>query len=930
MQLVRFRVKAEPREVLEQAEPREVLEQAEPREVLEQLVRSVVANAIAGSLRDEYKEASDERNRSLSQLVPDCAGEPRGWKRRHEVNDRFISELMMAVRCLLDSAKFDSANRLSDWCLALADSLDDAMVRARATVTKGITLARTSENAKALPYFDEAIRLYDEAGDELSSAKVRLNRIECYRQLTRYEEALHDGKITCQVFTRLGQKQLLARGLNNLGAVFFQLDRFQEWLNSLEEAGKLLQEVGDDKSLSMVYWNQAVALTSLNRGPDAVGYYKLSRKLALETGQTWLAATSNYNLGYHHYTQGEYTRALDILAETRTALSLDHWHLSLCNLTQSEIYLEINMCHDAIRFAEAAYKEFESIQKPFEMAKAVGVMAIAHSQLREYKEAGRLFEKARSMFKEQGNAVRAASMDLHRGVMWLEMGRYTDTRAVAEEAYNAFMKESIKPKAAYARIVSARASLRLGELECASSNAADASRLHGESPLPWVGHQLHAVLGEIHQAQNNLSAARAEFLQAIQELEEVRSNIAADELRLNYLKDKVPVYEMLMTTDLRLGDPAMLEEAFETAERAKSRTLVDLLAGSVEALKQPNSSSLEDVMEGLAPDAGLIEYVMSGDDVSAFCVSRARFAVVQNICSRAELRKRFGFLRYHLMIFTANPAAEQARGSVACANFQDHLQKLYEMLIRPVEAFLADAAVLVFVPFDFLHYVPFHALFDGTAYLADRFIISYAPTATIHRLFTGRERRCTDGAALLIGVPDEAAPLIAEEIDSIQSVLPEARSFVGPGATKECLNREIQTAGIIHIASHATFRPDNPMFSSLQLHDAAINFFDIYNLRTSASLVTLSGCGTGLSNVVAGDELLGLIRGFLYAGATSVVLSLWDVNDRTTADLMKSFYRYLAAGATKGQSLRSAMLSVRDEHPHPYYWAPFLLMGNPN
>src|SRR5213594_5029872 len=86
---------------------------AEPREVLEQLVRSVVANAIAGSLRDEYKEASDERNRSLSQLVPDSAGEPRGWKRRHEVNDRFISELMMAVRSLLDSAKFDSANRLS-------------------------------------------------------------------------------------------------------------------------------------------------------------------------------------------------------------------------------------------------------------------------------------------------------------------------------------------------------------------------------------------------------------------------------------------------------------------------------------------------------------------------------------------------------------------------------------------------------------------------------------------------------------------------------------------------------------------------------------------------------------------------------------------------------------------------------------------------
>ena len=851
------------------------------------------------------------------------------WKRLHEVSDGLINEAMVAVRHLLDSAEFDSANRLSDWCLLLASERDEPVTQARASVTKGITLARRNENAKALSYFDEAIRRYDEVGEELSSAKVRLNRIECYRQLTRYDEALRDAGISRQVFTRLGDKQLLARSLNNLGAVFFQLDRFQDWLDTLEEAAKLLQEIRDDKSLAMIYWNHAVALTSLNRRLEAAAYYKLARKLALETGQTWLAATSNYNLGYLHYTQGEYTQALDILTETRGALSLDKWHICLCDLTQSEIYLEINMYRDAIRFAEVGYQGFESIQKPFEMAKAIGVMGIAQSQLREYKEAGRLFEQAKRMFKEQGNAVRAAAMDLHRGVMWMQMGRYAETRAIAQEAYDAFMKESIKPKAAYARIVSARASLALGELEVASTDAADASKLHEESPAPWIGHQLHAVLGEIHHAKGDLTAARGEFRQAILELENVRANIAADELRLNYLKDKVPVYEMLMTSNLQLGNSAMLEEAFETAERAKSRTLVDLLAGSVDALKQASSSSLEDVKQALAPDAVLIEYVMIGDKVNAFCVSRERFDVFQNICSRSELKKRFGFLQYHFTTFAANPAATKARASLALANVQDHLQKLYETLIQPVESLLVGAASLVFVPSDFLHYLPFHALFDGAAYLVDRFVISYAPTATIYRLFSEREQRSSDGA-LLIGVPDEAAPLIAEEIESIGSVLPDAKSFVGPAATKECLTREMETSGIIHIASHATFRPDNPMFSSLQLHDAALNFFDIYSLRTSANLITLSGCGTGLSNVVAGDELLGLIRGFLYAGATSVVLSLWDVNDRTTADLMKSFYGYLVAGGTKGQSLRSAMLCVREEHPHPYYWAPFLLMGNPN
>ena len=834
---------------------------------------------------------------------------------------------MMAVRRHLDSAEFDSAGRLSDWCLLLAADLNDPMIQARATVTKGITLARANENAKALSYFDQAIRLYEEAGDELSSAKARLNRIECYRQLTRYDEALRDGEVTSQVFTRLGEKQLLARSLNNLGAVFFQLDRFEEWLSTLEEAAKLLMEIRDEKSLALVYANYAVALRSLNRTAEALKYYELSRRLALDSGQTWLAGTCHYNLADLHYMQGQYTRALDILAETRVILSNDQWFVPLCDLTQSEVYLEINMHRDATRFAEAAYKGLESIGKPFDMAKAIGVMAIAQSQLGEFKEAGRLFQQARTMFKEQGNNVRAAAMDLYRGVMWMQLGRHAEARAIAQEAYDVFMKENLKPKAAYARIVSARASLRLGELKVASSDTDIARRLHEESPLPWVGHQLHAVLGQVHDAQGNLTAARAEFRQAISELEDVRVNIAVDELRLNYLKDKVPVYEMLMSIDLRLGDPAMLEEAFETAERAKSRTLVDLLAGSVDSLKQANASCLKDVRQAVAPDAMLIEYVMIGDDVAVFCVSRSRFVVVQDICSKSELKKRFGFLQYHLNRFALNPAAAKARGSMALFNIQDHLQKLYEMLIRPIEEFLADATSLVFVPFDVLHYVPFHALFDGSAYLADRFIISYAPTATIHRLFVERQQESNEGA-LLIGVPDEAAPFIAEEIESIRSVIPNARCFIGPAATKECLTREMETAGIIHIASHATFRPDSPMFSSFRLHDASMNFFDIYNLRTSARLITLSGCGTGLSNVVAGDELLGLIRGFLYAGATSVVLSLWDVNDRTTADLMKSFYGYLAAGGSKGQSLRSAMLCVREEHPHPYYWAPFLLMGD--
>jgi CHAT domain-containing protein len=869
----------------------------------------------------------DDLVRELCQIQ--TAEDLTNWKQGREITVDLISKLMVQVRRLLDSAQFDSAGRLSEWCVLLVQGLADPIIRASAAVTKGITLARVNEHAKALPYYDEALGLYEQAGDELYAAKVRMNRISSYSHLSRYEEALHDAEISNEVFTRLGEKRLLARNCNNLGEVLFRLDRFQEWRATLDRAAALLKEIGDRASLAMVYMNHAVVVTSLNVPSEALQYYRLSRELAEETGQTWLAAVCNYNLGYLHYAQGEYTKALDILSETRDALPTEQWYVHLCDLTESEIYLEMNMYSEAIRLAEAAYKAFESTEKPFEMAKALGVMGIAHSQLRQFKEAGRLFERARTMFQAQGNDVRAAAIDLYRGIMCLQLGQYPEARLIAQQAYEAFMKADVKPRAAFAQVVSARAGLKCADSETASRDAAVATSLYEESPTPWVGHQLHAVLGEIHLAQNALENARSEFRRAIDELERVRANIAPDELRLNFLKDKVPVYELLLNTDLRLGDPARLREALETAERAKSRTLVDLLAGSIDSLRNVTWSSVEDVQEVLAPDAALVEYFMTGDKVMAFCLSPDRFEVFQEICSRDDLKKRFELLRFQFSRLSVHPAMAKEREASFLLNIQDHLAELYRMLVRPLEAFLADRKSLVFVPFDFLHYLPFHALFDGSSYLTDRFAVSYSPAATIYRLFRAKLVN-VNGPALLIGVPDARTPNIPGEIESIRSVLPDVRAFIGADATRDRMTREMTGARLIHIASHALFRPDSPMFSSIQLHDKPLNFFDIYNLRTSATLVTLSGCGTGLSSVVAGDELLGLVRGFLYAGTTSVLISLWDVNDRTTADLMKYFYDHLAKGQPKSQSLRLAMLRVREEHPHPYYWAPFLLMGDPS
>ncbi len=181
--------------------------------------------------------------------------------------------------------------------------------------------------------------------------------------------------------------------------------------------------------------------------------------------------------------------------------------------------------------------------------------------------------------------------------------------------------------------------------------------------------------------------------------------------------------------------------------------------------------------------------------------------------------------------------------------------------------------------------------------------------------------------ALIFGLPDELAPHISAEVEAIRHLFPQSQCFTGQAADRQALTENIADSDVVHIASHAVFRQDNPMFSAFQLAGTWLNFFDICSLRMTATLVTLSGCSAGANRIYAGDELLGLVRGFLSAGAASLVVSLWAVNDPATAMLMKEFYEHLQQGASPRAALRQAALFTRQQFPHPYYWAPFVLMG---
>lgn len=338
----------------------------------------------------------------------------------------------------------------------------------------------------------------------------------------------------------------------------------------------------------------------------------------------------------------------------------------------------------------------------------------------------------------------------------------------------------------------------------------------------------------------------------------------------------------------------------------------------------PAIRSLATVRASMPPDSVLVEYFSLKDQFVAAVLTQEGL----NIVPLTPVSRVINLLRMlHFQLSKFKLGADYARTfeKSMLGVVQAHLRQLYEEVFAPVRAHLSARHVIV-VPHGVLHYLPFHALMDDTGYLIDTFTISYAPSASIFAHCQDKSAQ-TSGPPLILGIPDARAPLILEEVRAVAQILPDAELIVGAQADQKTLREKGLRSRLIHIATHGKFRQDNPMFSGIRLGDAYLNLYDLYQLKLDAELVTLSGCATGMNVVTPGDELLGLIRGLLYAGAHSLLLTLWDVHDQSTADFMAIFYRRFQEGAGKPSALRGAMIELRDRYPHPYHWAPFALIG---
>ncbi len=333
---------------------------------------------------------------------------------------------------------------------------------------------------------------------------------------------------------------------------------------------------------------------------------------------------------------------------------------------------------------------------------------------------------------------------------------------------------------------------------------------------------------------------------------------------------------------------------------------------------------LDELQQVLAGDQQAIVYFVAGDEVMAFVVDNQTSQVWRSLASYADVQRAQIELRFQLGRAELGPDYVQRNAARLLGGVQRALGALYQLLVAPL-ASLLHAPRQLLVPFGALHLLPFHALWDGERYWLERVEVSYVPSASVAVHLQRAAAAQSPGRFAGFAPYDARIPHAQAEIDAVAACFATADTFHGDAASLAQLAESAAQVDVLHLATHGLFRPDNSFFSALKLADGWLDVRAIYRMHLRANLVVLSACESGMGQVRGGDEVVGLVRGFLAAGALRMVATLWNVNDFSAAGLMQDFYKHLQR--QPAAALRTAQLKAVDQEQHPYFWAPFFAVG---
>ncbi len=769
-------------------------------------------------------------------------------------------------------------------------------------------------------------------GDRLAGAAALANLAQLYTNRGDYRLALDLFGKARKVFHDLRLEAEEAVALDNLGEVRYDLGAWQEGIDACMEAREIQERIGDRRHLPLSLRNLGAIYLGRKRWDDARDLLEKTAQLARQEGDTTIEAGAENGLSYLCLEQGDVERALDTARTAlRLARSVENPRLranALGNL--GVIEGRKGRIAEALIHLDEAARIYRAQQMPEEEASIL----FGHAEILEL--AGRLDEAVATIEKAiriveslrmapDGGDLRASFFasrqdyyELYvRVLMKLDVLR--PLRGYDIRAFEA--SETTRARTLLDGLALARFNLRAGADPALVRREADLDRLLREA----TQHRLRRALGEASGDSTDLTRLDREVRELRSDLEQVRAEMGWKNRRYRMIAGSHPL--SLPEIQREVLDPGTLLLVYSLGEQGSFLWAIDRT--SLRSYRLPDrrrlGKSAERAYEALKDDG-------------------------------------------------------ESKGDLA---------QLSEMLLRPVAGELGGRRLLV-VADGTLQYVPFAALPEphprglGDVLLAGH-DIAYLPSVSAAKMLR-EERRARSPApkdiallgdpvfsrdderliAALRGTPRPAPvhlsghpgdalrsardlgveslrrlPYSGREVDSIFKLVPAGRGLkaVGFDATRElATSPDLARYQILHLATHGFLDDSNPELSGLVFsmfdsqgrpRDGFLHAYEIYSLHLSADLVVLSACRTALGTEVRGEGILGLTRGFMYAGVPRVVVSLWNINDRATAYLMERFYEGMfRQHLTPAAALRAAQLATRERWASISRWAAFELQGD--
>lgn len=799
-----------------------------------------------------------------------------------------------------------------------------------------------------------ARRVLSKAGLEEQLAELETNIGNFYSYLLgHHRRALTYYRRASAIFERLGVEASLARVEHNAANALTHLDRIEE------------------------------AISLYRHAIEIYGRYQMH---VLKGQAGYNAAYLLFRQGRYHEALQDYYRIKSEQQQLGDVVSV-----AWCNMDMAEIYLRLSVYEESARLAKEAERSFATSgnASSAEWARTVGGLAMAG--LGEIVEARRSLSSALQAYSKQGAEAMTGLVHAYLTDLELAAGDYLAAERHALEAERLFSCQRLWLKTTSIRLKLARISFLRGEYERMRLLLKKLRGRLRSYDLPHLKSEYLYLQGCLYQAKGKPVKALEVFDEAIKIVDGIRARLHSDELKSGFLADKIDLLERAASLALDSNSPDSLDYIERAKSRSLAdllahyvdRELTGRLASEslrerYQALlnelswyasaslgrKDPQKSEaallkdrlrceqeLAEVYRRIQIESGdlaelcghvvdlaqvraqldegeqIVEYFSIHQSLSAIVIDRHSFRQVRHLATVAQVEELMEGLQFQLGKPQLGGEYVEKHWRRMRRDVNHYLERCYRLLFEPL-TLEEGSAPLSIIPHGLLHYLPFHALYDGGSYLLERRDVSYAPSLRVWSLC--REKRLSvDGALVVLGLADESAPEILTEAQALAAIAPEARLLLGRDATIANLKRYGPQARYLHLATHGLLRSDNPLFSSLKLADGELSFYNTFDLGLRAELVTLAACHTGVNRIFPGDELQGLTRGFLYAGSPAIVVSLWSADDRATASLMKAFYAHLYNGKSHRSALCDAQREALARYSHPYYWAAFILLGLP-